>query len=105
MPHKRNPIKSEQVSGLARVLRGNAHAALENVALWHERDISHSSVERIILPDSTTLLDHMQRRVLALVEGWCRRGADAREPRADPRRALLPAGAAGAGRSSGLHPR
>jgi adenylosuccinate lyase len=69
MPHKRNPIKSEQVSGLARVLRGNASAAVENVALWHERDISHSSVERIILPDSTTLLDHMQRRVIALVEG------------------------------------
>jgi adenylosuccinate lyase len=69
MPHKRNPIKSEQVAGLARVLRGNASSALEDVALWHERDISHSSVERIILPDSTTLLDHMQRRVLALVEG------------------------------------
>jgi adenylosuccinate lyase len=69
MPHKRNPIKSEQVSGLARVLRGNASAALENVALWHERDISHSSVERVILPDSTILLDHMQRRVLGLVRG------------------------------------
>jgi adenylosuccinate lyase len=69
MPHKRNPIKSEQVAGLARVLRGNAQAALEDVALWHERDISHSSVERIILPDSTSLLDHLQRRVLALVEG------------------------------------
>ncbi len=69
MPHKRNPIKSEQVTGLARVLRGNAQAALEDVALWHERDISHSSVERIILPDSTTLLDHMQRRVLGLVDG------------------------------------
>jgi adenylosuccinate lyase len=69
MPHKRNPIKSEQVVGLSRVLRGNANAALEDVALWHERDISHSSVERIILPDSTILLDHMQRRALALVEG------------------------------------
>jgi adenylosuccinate lyase len=69
MPHKRNPIKSEQVVGLARVLRGNAIAALEDVALWHERDISHSSVERVILPDSTILLDHLQRRVLALVEG------------------------------------
>jgi len=69
MPHKRNPIKSEQVVGLARVLRGNAVAALEDVSLWHERDISHSSVERVILPDSTILLDHMQRRVLALVEG------------------------------------
>jgi adenylosuccinate lyase len=69
MPHKRNPIKSEQVVGLARILRGNALAALEDVALWHERDISHSSVERVILPDSTILLDHLQRRVLALVEG------------------------------------
>ena len=69
MPHKRNPIKSEQVVGLARLLRGNAMVALEDVALWHERDISHSSVERVILPDSTILLDHMQRRVLALVEG------------------------------------
>jgi adenylosuccinate lyase len=69
MPHKRNPIKSEQIAGLARVLRGNAQAALENVALWHERDISHSSVERIILPDSTTLLDHMQRGAIRLVEG------------------------------------
>jgi adenylosuccinate lyase len=69
MPHKRNPIKSEQIVGLARVLRGNAMAALEDVALWHERDISHSSVERIILPDSTTLLDHLQRRAIGLVEG------------------------------------
>ena len=69
MPHKRNPIKSEQIAGLARVLRANAQAALENIALWHERDISHSSVERVILPDSTILLDHVQRRALALVEG------------------------------------
>jgi adenylosuccinate lyase len=69
MPHKRNPIKSEQVSGLARLLRANAQAALENVALWHERDISHSSVERVILPDSTILLDHLQRRAIGLVEG------------------------------------
>jgi adenylosuccinate lyase len=69
MPHKRNPIKSEQITGLARVLRGNAQAGLENVALWHERDISHSSVERVILPDSTTLLDHMQRSATALVQG------------------------------------
>ena len=59
MPHKRNPITCERLCGLARVLRGNALAALENVALWHERDISHSSVERVILPDSTTLLDYM----------------------------------------------
>jgi adenylosuccinate lyase len=69
MPHKRNPIKAEQITGLARVLRANATAALENVALWHERDISHSSVERIILPDSTTLLDHMQRGMLRLIRG------------------------------------
>jgi adenylosuccinate lyase len=69
MPHKRNPIKSEQVAGLARVLRGNAVAALDNVALWHERDISHSSVERVIVPDSTILLDHLQQRVLGLAEG------------------------------------
>jgi adenylosuccinate lyase len=67
MPHKRNPIKSEQISGLARVLRGNAQAALEDIALWHERDISHSSVERIILPDSTILLDYLQHRANALV--------------------------------------
>ncbi len=66
MPHKRNPIKSEQITGLARVLRGNAHAALENVALWHERDISHSSVERVILPDSTILIDYMQHRTISL---------------------------------------
>jgi adenylosuccinate lyase len=59
MPHKRNPITFERLCGLARVLRGNALAAMENVPLWHERDISHSSVERIILPDSTTLLDYM----------------------------------------------
>jgi adenylosuccinate lyase len=69
MPHKRNPIKSEQIAGLARVLRGNAQAGLENVALWHERDISHSSVERIILSGSTTLLDHIQRSALRLIEG------------------------------------
>jgi adenylosuccinate lyase len=69
MPHKRNPIKSEQISGLARVLRANAQAALEDVALWHERDISHSSVERVILPDSTILIDHLQRSATALVQG------------------------------------
>jgi adenylosuccinate lyase len=69
MPHKRNPIKSEQVAGLARVLRGNAQTALENVALWHERDISHSSAERVILPDSTILIDYLQQRTIELVEG------------------------------------
>jgi adenylosuccinate lyase len=79
MPHKRNPIKSEQVSGLARLLRGYASAGLEDVALWHERDISHSSVERIVLPDATILLDHMQRRMLALVEGMVVNPARMRE--------------------------
>lgn len=69
MPHKRNPITGERLSGLARVIRGNAVAALENVALWHERDISHSSVERMILPDSTTLLDYMLVLLRKLVEG------------------------------------
>jgi adenylosuccinate lyase len=69
MPHKRNPIRSEQIAGLARVLRGNAQAALENVTLWHERDISHSSAERIILPDSTILIDYLQHRAIALVRG------------------------------------
>jgi adenylosuccinate lyase len=68
MPHKRNPITSEQISGLARVIRGNAQAALENVALWHERDISHSSVERIILPDSTILIDYLLSKMADLVE-------------------------------------
>jgi adenylosuccinate lyase len=68
MPHKRNPILSENLCGLARVLRGNALAALENVALWHERDISHSSVERVIAPDSTVLLDFMLARVTRLVK-------------------------------------
>jgi adenylosuccinate lyase len=79
MPHKRNPIKSEQVTGLARLLRGYASAGLEDVALWHERDISHSSVERIVLPDATTLLDHMQRRMLALVDGMVVNPARMRE--------------------------
>jgi len=69
MPHKRNPILSEQLCGLARVLRGNAQAALEDVALWHERDISHSSVERVVLPDSTILIDYMQHRARRLVGG------------------------------------
>jgi adenylosuccinate lyase len=69
MPHKRNPITSERLSGLARVLRGNAVAALENVALWHERDISHSSVERVIFPDSCTLLDYMLVTLTKLVGG------------------------------------
>jgi adenylosuccinate lyase len=69
MPHKRNPINSERLTGLARVLRGNAQAALENVALWHERDISHSGAERVILPDSTILIDYMQHVAIRLVRG------------------------------------
>ncbi|HHY38381.1 MAG TPA: adenylosuccinate lyase [Clostridia bacterium] len=69
MPHKRNPVTCEQMCGLARVMRGNLQAALENVALWHERDISHSSVERIILPDSTILLDYMLRTFTGVVKG------------------------------------
>ena len=68
MPHKRNPITSERLSGLARVIRGNALVALENVALWHERDISHSSAERIILPDSCILMDFMLNELRSLVE-------------------------------------
>ncbi len=67
MPHKRNPVGSENISGLARILRGNAFAALENVPLWHERDISHSSVERVIFPDSTILLDYMLARFTKIV--------------------------------------
>jgi adenylosuccinate lyase len=69
MPHKRNPIGCEQIVGLARLLRGNCHAAFENIALWHERDISHSSVERVILPDSFIALDHMLRRFTRIVAG------------------------------------
>jgi len=69
MPHKRNPIGCEQITGLARLLRGNSLAALENVALWHERDISHSSVERVILPDTFIALDHMLRRFTKIVKG------------------------------------
>ena len=69
MPHKRNPIGCEQIVGLARLVRANAMAAMENVALWHERDISHSSVERVILPDSFIALDHMLRRFTRIVKG------------------------------------
>jgi len=69
MPHKRNPIGCEQIVGLARLVRANAHAAFENIALWHERDISHSSVERVILPDSFITLDHMLRRFTRIVRG------------------------------------
>ena len=69
MPHKRNPIIAERVSGMARLLRANTMAGLENVALWHERDISHSSVERVILPDSTSTLDYMLLKMTDLIEG------------------------------------
>ncbi len=68
MPHKRNPITSEQISGLARVVRANAQTAYENVALWHERDISHSSAERVILPDTTTLVDYLLAKTATLIE-------------------------------------
>ncbi len=70
MPHKRNPISAETLTGLARVVRGNLQAGLQNVALWHERDISHSSVERIILPDTATLTCYMVRRLTRLVASW-----------------------------------
>jgi adenylosuccinate lyase len=69
MPHKRNPVGCEQIVGLARLVRANSHAAVENIALWHERDISHSSVERVILPDSFIALDHMLRRFTRIVSG------------------------------------
>ncbi|MEW5952681.1 MAG: adenylosuccinate lyase [Bacillota bacterium] len=68
MPHKRNPITAERISGMSRVLRGNALAAMENVALWHERDISHSSVERVIIPDSTTTLDYMLYKLTDIID-------------------------------------
>src|SRR5512146_1312976 len=71
MPHKRNPVLSENLSGLARLIRGYAVSALENVPLWHERDISHSSVERVIGPDATGLADFMVRRATSLVSGLC----------------------------------
>ncbi len=98
MPHKRNPIGCEQVTGLARLIRANAMAALENVALWHERDISHSSVERVILPDSFIALDHMLRRFTQ----DCRRHgrvsrSDEGESRPLARRRVLGQRAAGAG--------
>ena len=69
MPHKRNPITAERLAGLARVLRGNLGAALENVALWHERDISHSSVERVILPDSSLVTHYVLKRMTGVIDG------------------------------------
>jgi adenylosuccinate lyase len=79
MPHKRNPIVSERISGLARLLRGYAQTALENQPLWHERDISHSSAERVILPDATILLDYMLVRTTSLIEGLIVRSERMRE--------------------------
>src|SRR4051794_8048708 len=79
MPHKRNPILSERIAGLARLLRGYAHTALEDQPLWHERDISHSSAERVILPDATILLDYMLVRMTALVDGMLVRSERMRE--------------------------
>ena len=79
MPHKRNPIVSERIAGLARLLRGYAHTALENQPLWHERDISHSSAERVILPDATILLDYMLVRTAGLIEGLIVRSERMRE--------------------------
>jgi adenylosuccinate lyase len=79
MPHKRNPILSERIAGLARLLRGYAHTALEDQPLWHERDISHSSAERVILPDATILLDYMLVRITGLIEGLVVRSERMRE--------------------------
>ena len=79
MPHKRNPILSERIAGLARLLRGYAHTAMEDQPLWHERDISHSSAERVILPDSTIVLDYMLVRMTSLIEGLVVRGERMRE--------------------------
>ena len=70
MPHKRNPVVSEQLCGLARIVQSNATAALQNVSLWHERDISHSSVERVILPDSSILLNYMLNKLNEIIENW-----------------------------------
>ena len=98
MPHKRNPIVSERITGIARLLRGYAQAGLENVALWHERDISHSSVERVALPDATILLDYAQHLATRVVERDDRaRRPDAGQPRCHARGAVLSARAAGPG--------
>ena len=100
MPHKRNPIITERICGLARVLRGYAQTGLENVALWHERDISHSGAERVVLPDATILLDYMQHLALRVVRGMVVH-ADrmAANLELTQRRAVLPARAARAGRA------
>ncbi len=104
MPHKRNPIVAERICGLARVVRGHALVGLENVALWHERDISHSSAERIVLPDAFLAVDYMLDRFVVARGGSRRPGrADAREPRRESRPLLQPAAAARA-RRVGAHP-
>ena len=98
MPHKRNPILSERLCGLARVLRGYLQSGLEDVALWHERDISHSSVERVVLPDALQLTVYMLRKATGLADGLVLSRAGAREPdRGFARSGVLPVGAAGAG--------
>src|SRR4029453_458751 len=79
MPHHRHPLLAERIAGLARLLRGYAHPALEDQPLWHERDISHSSAERVILPDATILLDYMLVRMTALVDGLLVRSERMRE--------------------------
>ena len=100
MPHKRNPVTSEQISGLARVVRGNAQAAFENVALWHERDISHSSAERVILPDSTILADYLLTKTANLIDNHVRLSrTHAREPRKHARPDLQRTAAARPGRT------
>jgi len=88
MPHKRNPVTSEQICGLARMVRSNAQAAFENVALWHERDISHSSVERIIFPDSTILIDYLLAKTTWLIRGL-RVNADRMRRNLDETRGLV----------------
>jgi adenylosuccinate lyase len=106
MPHKRNPVSCEQISGLARLLRSNAQAGLENVALWHERDISHSSVERVILPDGTILLDYLLAKFREIVQGMrvypeqMRRNLDATHGVIFSQQALLALSKAGATREA-----
>ena len=93
MPHKRNPILAERICGLARVLRGYSQVGMENIALWHERDISHSGAERVVLPDATIALDYMQHLATRIVEGMTvHTDRMQAEHRAHPRRPLQPAG-------------
>ena len=97
MPHKRNPIISERICGIARVIRANSVVGLENVALWHERDISHSSAERVVLPDSSTALDYILQKAIGLIDGLVvYPGANAREPQRDEGSDLQWSTAAGA---------